>query len=108
MVLAGIVMDRDARMVVQPGVDQLLLLFQDKMVGAGDVEHERPGDGVLLAKDVLEADAVIADAGVDIGPRGGHVGKPAAEAVADTADLPAAGQTARLADRRLDVANALV
>ena len=52
----------------------------------------------------LEADAVISDAGVDVGPRRAHEGEPAAEAEADAADLSALREPrARVADRCLQV-----
>ena len=51
---------------------------------------------------------IIADGGVDVGARGGHVGQPTAQAIADRADLAAADRLARGADRRLEVADACV
>ena len=57
----------------------------------------------------VDPDRIIADAGIDVGARRGHEGEPAAEAIADRADLAALAEPgAGGADRRLDVADALV
>ena len=76
-------------MVVQAFVHRRCSSGSDEMVGAGDVEHQRVGDGVLLAEQAVDPDRIIADAGVDVGARRGHEGEPAAQAIADAADLAA-------------------
>ena len=95
MILARIVVQRHLRMVVEPLVDRRLRLGRHEMVGAGEVQHQRMGDRVLLAQQVGNADRVVADAGVGIGARRDHVGEPPAEAVADHADLRHAERRAR-------------
>ena len=97
-------------MVVQPLVHRLLLVGRHEMVGAGDVQRQRPRDRMLLAEQSGDADRIIADAGIDVGARRGHEGEPAAEADSrPTPTLPPSGETrARGADRRLDVLDALV
>src|SRR4051812_40251716 len=87
VILAGIVPEGDARLAVEPLVHRLLLVGRDEMIGTGDVQGERPGDRMFLTEQAGNADRIITDAGVDVGARRSHVSEPAAEAVADCADL---------------------
>ena len=86
-----------------------LRLFRHEAVLLRDMQHEGGGDVRRLVQHLLDSDAVIADIGVEIRPTGQHVGKLAAEAEADRADLAAAARHgAHMPGRRLQVVDALV
>jgi hypothetical protein len=61
VILARIIVQRDARMIVQPFVHLALGRLVDEAVLAGDVEHQWPCDGMLLAEQPVYADAIISD-----------------------------------------------
>jgi hypothetical protein len=105
VVEAWVIMQRHFGMPVQPGVDRGLRLGTDEVIGGGDVEHQRIGDGVALAQHLVDHHPVIADRGIDIGPRRGHIGEPPAQAVSRAADLGDAFAAPYPVDRRLDVVN---
>ena len=87
----------------------LLRVLIDEVILLRDMEQDRLGDGVLLAQQAVDADAIIADAGIHIGARRGHEGQSPAQAIADDADLEVRAMlVADRLDRRFDIANAAV
>ena len=78
------------------------------MIGGGDVQHQRVGDGVGFIQHLVDHHAVIADRSIDIGARRGHIGEPSTEAVAGAADLGDVLRAANPADRCLDVIDAVI
>ncbi len=108
VILARIIVQYDPGMRVEPGVHRRLRRRVDKAVFARDMQHERPRDRMAFMEQLVDGDRIIADAGVDVGPRCGHIGQPPAQTVADRPDLAPADLRTRGMDRRLDVANAHV
>ena len=64
--------------------------FGTILVLAGEVQHQRAADLVLLVQMSLDADAVIADRAIHAGARRRQIGELAAQAVAERADLAGA------------------
>ncbi|PAV93194.1 hypothetical protein WR25_27139 [Diploscapter pachys] len=77
------------------------------MIFLRNVQQHRVRDRMRFAQQSVDADAVIADAGVHIGTSRSHEREAAAETIADDPDLAAIGQHApRGADRRFGIADA--
>jgi hypothetical protein len=54
------------------------------------MQHHFMGNRVFFAKQTINSHAIIANGGPDIGAAGGQVGKPAAMALAEAANLVSA------------------
>ncbi len=109
VIFTGIIIQRDLGVIVQPLMHPLLRILVDEVILLADMEQDRLGDGVLLAQQAVDADAIIADTGIHIGARRGHEGQPPAQAIADDADLEVRAMlVADRLDRRFDIANAAV
>lgn len=106
MVEAGIVVQGNLRVVVEPRVDCGLGFRQDEMVRSGNVQHQRIGDLVRLVQHLVDHHPVIADRCVDIGARGDHIGKATTKAVSGAADLCHALGADPL-DGRFDIVDAI-
>ena len=65
-----------------------------ELVFLGDVQQQRLGQFFGLGREALDADAIVADAGVDVGAGRGEEGQQAAEAEADRAHLAGAAGVA--------------
>jgi hypothetical protein len=73
------------------------------------MQQQRDLDLLGFLQIVLDTDAVIADGGIDAGPRRCQIGELAAKAIAERCDLPVAAlDLAQHADRRFDVLGGLV
>ena len=107
MFLAGIVVQRDQRVRSQAFVEAGLRCRRGEAVGTGNVEHERVADAFGFIEPVLDADPIIADAGIRVRMAGGAVGEQTAEAVADRAGLAGAGvERAQFGQAGLDIQQA--
>jgi hypothetical protein len=73
------------------------------------VQQQRALDLLGFPEIVLNADPIIADGGLDAGPRCGEIGELAAQAIAECRHLAVAAlDLAQHADRRFDVPGGLI
>jgi hypothetical protein len=105
---AGIGVDRHLGILAEHRDDRLLRLGRAELVLLGDMKQERPCDPGRLVERLIDADAVIADIAIGLAARRHQEGELAAEAIADRAELAAAGLVlAQIGEGDLEIGDAL-
>ena len=106
VVLPSIVMQRDMGMAIQNTMKFILDILGRIGIEFRDVKHQRARNTVSFSQDHRQANAVIADSGIDVGARGGKRRHASAEGIANQADACGPSNASpRLAYGRLDVQN---
>ena len=79
-------MQRDLGMGIKRGMNGRLCLRPDKMIRRWNVQHQRIGNGMGFVEHGFNHHAIIAHGAVHIGARGGHIGEPTPQTIANQAN----------------------
>ena len=78
MVKTVIAMQRYLVVIAKAGMNCGLRFGSDKMVGGGNMQHQRIGDSMAFVQHLVDHYPIIANRRGDVGSRGCHISEPSA------------------------------